>query len=239
MASSTLVSSVIKRSTPIFDAVALSGVEVIAQGVSLADDGSWSAIVVTPDVELKGPLTTARRVYESLDLTAIDVEHLSLEGPGSERAQRITQAPIGFPQTDDEDGTTYVAIWRAGPESPRFENQVVTAVQLHLEQLGFQVQRKTRDVGADLIASRNALTLQIEVKRAQANRLANVIRDAAGLANLSSIPTILVLITSVPIDAELLALRGLVPVRLVDWTHGGPSGLSDALRDIEKSIAAA
>lgn len=224
------------------EAISRSDVHQLARALFVSDEGDWRLAVISPDVERLGRLNVARRLHAAAiegGFSGEDIGRLLVLGAGDPDASMLLTEGLGsrraVPLEEMPEYRGYL-LWRS-PEGRRYVAEGVrSALQAALDAEGYASEPDVRlPIGwrADLQVSRHGRSGLIEVATAEVKSWKSRLRDAAGVANLSGLPTVLVLISPVRLPDDLLARQGVVPVTVVDWQESGPPGVLAALDDLQ------
>lgn len=239
MAEAALVDRARAQSKPLDESVAKSDLSVLARALLVSEDGDWRLAVITSDVERLGRLGVARVLHKSAVSSGLGGEEISrLVVLGESDRDSST---LLMEESDSWRGTWLEAapefrgyvVWR----SPGARRWLAAAVQAQLLDAftadGLHVETDFRlEIGwrADLLLSDGRVECLVEIVGASPQSWKSRLRDAAGVANISGLPVVLVIVSSVGVPGELLRPWGMIPVLLVDWNAARQAGVMDAVR---------
>lgn len=241
MAEAVLVDRASVMASDLAAAVSQSGVHQVARAVLVSDEGDWRLAVVSPDVERSGRLSVARRLHAAAmesGLVGEDISRLVVLGvTDPDSAALLTEGSLGRRGTLLEEMPQYrgYLLWRSF-EGRRYVAEGVRAeLVAALDNAGYGTEVEVRlPMGwrVDVLVTRTGWSAAVEIAMAEAKTWKSRLRDAAGVANLSGLPMVLVLVSPARVAEELQGPQGVVPVTVVDWREAGPPGVLAALRDL-------
>lgn len=224
------------------DVISRSDVHELARAIFVNDDGDWRLAVISPDVERLGRLAVARRLHAAAiegGLGGEEIARLLVLGTADPDAGVLLTEGVGrghgVPLEETPEFRGYI-LWRSPGGRRYVAKGVQFALRTALDAEGYESQADVRlPIGwrADLQVSRQGWSGLIEIATAEAKSWKLRLRDAAGVANVSGLPTVLVLISPLRLPDELLEPQGVVPVEIVDWQESGPPGVLRALANLQ------
>jgi hypothetical protein len=222
---------------------------LISETLFLNDDGEWRLVCVVQDVDRLG----TRPIYAVLDEQAQKtraefslLSRLVLLDPGDEEARQLMYGPTSaaLPPRDFRVALASLPGYLGANVRLKARSGVfavarilVDEVEAVLRHMGLDFERDIHpplgppNLWADFVVRReDAYAVLVEAKISDPKNARNRINDAAGMANLTGLPIVLVVVWRGELHFELESPIGIVPVYTIDWLKEGPDGLINALR---------
>ena len=234
MAVSSLVDEARGDASKLAEALRRSDIAQVAQVVIVDRFGQWRLLLVTTELESEGRLNLARRLHAFLrdsDLPSGALERVELVGPEEWHwlsAGNASWSVLSWGASSLEDESIVFTVWVDPGFRRAFEFVVEGQIVERFTSMGYVVRHEPsfdRRLRADLEVEGAGRRVLIEIKQSNRKNQNARFRDMAGIANLTSTPVALVLLSDFPVPDELLHPQGAIPVCAVDLSATGIEGV--------------